>query len=65
MQFVQGRIISLVRSSTQIAPAPLPKKGIKAGIIAQYICQGAGRPGFNPRSRHTKDFKNDIWYLLA
>ena len=23
------------------------------------------RPGFNPRSRHTKDFKNGTWYLLA
>ena len=22
-------------------------------------------PGFNPRSSHTKDFKNDIWYFLA
>ena len=25
----------------------------------------AGRPGFNPRSSHTKDFKNGIRYLLA
>ena len=25
----------------------------------------SGRPGFNPRSRHTKDFKNGTWYLLA
>ena len=24
-----------------------------------------GRPGFNPRSRHTKDFKNGTWYLLT
>ena len=27
--------------------------------------QWSGRPGFNPRSRHTKDFKNSTWYFLA
>ena len=26
------------------------------------VCQWSGRPGFNPRSRHTKDFKK--WYLI-
>ena len=25
----------------------------------------SGRPGFNPSLRHTKDFKNGTWYLLA
>ena len=29
------------------------------------VCQWCGRPGFNPRSCHTKDFKNGTWYLLA
>ena len=29
------------------------------------VCQWSGRPGFNPKSRHTKDFKNGTWYLLA
>ena len=24
----------------------------------QSVCQRFGRPGFNPRSRYTKDFKN-------
>ena len=27
--------------------------------------QWSRRPGFNPMSRHTKDFKNGTWYLLA
>ena len=27
--------------------------------------ESAGRPGFNPRSSHTKDFKNGTWYHLA
>ena len=29
------------------------------------IQQLSGRPEFNPRSCHTKDFKNGTWYLLA
>ena len=29
------------------------------------VHQWSGRPGFNPRSRHTKDFKNGTLYLLA
>ena len=29
------------------------------------VRQWSGRPGLNPRSRHTKDFKNGTWYLLA
>ena len=29
------------------------------------VCQWPGRPGFNPRSSHTKDFKNGTWYHLA
>ena len=29
------------------------------------VCQWFGRPGFNPRSSHTKDSKNDTWCLLA
>ena len=31
----------------------------------RIINQWSGRPGFNPRSHHTKDFKNGTWYLLA
>ena len=27
--------------------------------------QGSGRPGFNPKSSHTKDLKNGTWYLFA
>ena len=38
-------------------------------IYAHWSCglsirQWSGRPGFNPRSHHTKDFKNGTWYLL-
>ena len=29
------------------------------------VRQCSGRPGFNPRLSHTKDFKNGTWYLLA
>ena len=29
------------------------------------VCQWSGRPGFNLRSRQTKDFKNGTWYRLA
>ena len=32
---------------------------------SRHIRQWPGRPGFNPRSRHTKDSKNGISYLLA
>ena len=28
----------------------------------QSVRQWSRRPGFNPMSRHTKDFKNGIWY---
>ena len=31
----------------------------------QSVRQWSGRPGFNPRSSHTKDFKNGTRYLLA
>ena len=31
----------------------------------ESVPQWSGRPGFNPRSRHIKDFKNSTWYLLA
>ena len=32
-----------------------------------FVIEGRwpGRPGFNPRSSHTKDFKNGTWYHLA
>ena len=33
------------------------------GLVGS-VCQWSGRPGFNPRSHHTKDFKNGTWYLL-
>ena len=29
------------------------------------VRQWSGRPGFDPRSSHTKDFKNSTWYRLA
>ena len=32
---------------------------------AVSVRQWPGRPGFNPRSSHTKDFKNGTWYHLA
>ena len=41
---------------------------LEAVIVYQrllLVCQWSRRLGFNPRSRHTKDFKNDTWYLLA
>ena len=31
----------------------------------QGVHQWSGRPGFNPRSGHTKDFKNGTLYLFA
>ena len=34
----------------------------KNGLVDRAF---SSRLGFNPRSRHTKDFKNDTWYLLA
>ena len=33
--------------------------------ISTSVRQWSRRPGFNPRSRHTRDFKNGTWYLLA
>ena len=30
-----------------------------------HVRQWSGRPGFNPRSSHTKDFKNGTWSRLA
>ena len=35
------------------------------GLVGRVFANGPERPGFNPRSRHTKDFKNGTWYLLA
>ena len=35
------------------------KLGRLIGLVGR-----AGRPGFNPRLSHTKDFKNGTWYLL-
>ena len=34
-------------------------------IKEKSVRQWSGKPGFNPRSHHTKDFKNGTWYLLA
>ena len=28
------------------------------GVMVRVLLQWPGRPGFNPRSSHTKDFKN-------
>ena len=44
---------------TDIYLAPQHEKDVTQGQF------WSGRPGFNPRSRHTKDFKNGTWYLLA
>ena len=33
--------------------------------LAVSVRQWPGRPGFNPRSSHTKDSKNGTWCLLA
>ena len=27
-------------------------------LVGRVFCQWPGRPGFSPRSRHTKDLKN-------
>ena len=32
-------------------------------IISEWSKQWSGRPGFNPRSRHSKDFKNGTCYI--
>ena len=34
------------------------------GIMVS-VCQWSGRPGFNPRSSHTKDSKNGTLCFLA
>ena len=34
-------------------------------ILDEFSPSWSGRPGFNPTSYHTKDFKNGTWYLLA
>ena len=34
-------------------------------ILWLSVRQWSGRQGFNPRSHHTKDFKNGTWCLLA
>ena len=43
------------------------KKNVKLWTIKIKINYGAvrGRPGFNPRSSHTKDSKNGTWCLLV
>ena len=38
---------------------------LSALLLPQSVRQWPGRPGFNPRSSHTKDFKNGTWYHLA
>ena len=38
-----------------------PQNAIFGGSCRQW----SRKPGFNPWSHHTKDFKNDTWYLLA
>ena len=35
------------------------------GLVGRVTRQSSERPGFNPRSRHTKDFKNRTWYRLS
>ena len=34
------------------------------GLVGS-VRQSSGIPVFNPRSRHTKNFKTGTWYLLA
>ena len=34
-------------------------------LVSRVFANGPGNLGFNPRSCHTKDFKNGTWYLLA
>ena len=33
--------------------------------LVWVLANGPGKPGFNPRSSHTKDSKNGTWCLLA
>ena len=40
-------------------------KWLKISSDLPRVRQWSERPAFNPRSRHTKDFKNGTWYLLA
>ena len=34
-------------------------------VMGRVFANGPEDLSFNPRSRHTKDFKNGTWYLLA
>ena len=36
-----------------------------ANLIKFGVHQWSGRPGFNPRPRKSKDFKDGTWYLLV
>ena len=38
--------------------------GMVISLVGRVFVNGPG-DGFNPRSRHTKDFKNGAWYLLG
>ena len=38
---------------------------IHIGLVGRVFAKWSGRPGFNPRSHHTKNFKNGTWYLFA
>ena len=40
------------------------KNSVTSSLVKWVECL-PGRPGSNPRLCHTKDFKNDTWYLLA
>ena len=35
------------------------------GLVGSVFTNGLRNLGFNPKSRHTKDFENDTLYLLA
>ena len=35
------------------------------GLVGRVFTNGLGSQGFNPKLRHTKDFRNDTWYFLA
>ena len=47
-------------SNTTVTAVP-----VNFGLMSKNVCQQSGRPGFNPRSSHTKDSKNGTWCHLA
>ena len=46
-------------------PILLENLGPNEGLVSRVFTNGLEDQGSLPGSRHTKDFKNGTWYLLA